>query len=63
MNTIKPEDVKEFETYMLKYFKTNCPEILDEIKEKGKLDDDLSANIKSNMSKCLDEFNKIYGEN
>lgn len=63
LNTVKVEQVKEFESYMLKYFKTNAPEILDEIKNKGILDKDLTENIKSKMSECLNEFDKIYGEN
>ena len=48
---------------MLKYFKTNAPEILDEIKTKGILDKELTETIKSKMSECLNEFDKIYGEN
>ena len=63
LNTVKVEQVKEFESYMLKYFKTNAPEILDEIKNKGILDKVLTENIKSKMSECLNEFDKIYGEN
>ena len=63
LNTVKVEQVKGFESYMLKYFKTNAPEILDEIKNKGILDKDLTENIKSKMSECLNEFDKIYGEN
>ena len=63
LNTVKVEQVKEFESYMLKYFKTNAPKILDEIKNKGILDKDLTENIKSKMSECLNEFDKIYGEN
>ena len=61
LKTIKVEDVKTFEDFMLKNFKSNHPEVLDEIKDKGVLSKELIETIKTDMNEVLTEFNKVYG--
>ena len=49
--------VSEFETQLLEYTETNKPDILDGIKQSGKLEEDNEANLKSMLENFSKQFN------
>ena len=61
IDAVEETDVRAFEKSMLRYFHDNHAEIINEIKEKNDLDDELIAKIKEVMQTSLDEFKLIKG--
>ncbi len=56
LRSIPVDKVQDFENQMLMFFKTEHPEILDEIAEKKTLDDELTSRIKDLMDKFLGDY-------
>ena len=56
LRTIPVDKVQDFEDQMLMFFKTEHPEILEEIAEKKVLDDELTARIKELMDSFLEDY-------
>ena len=56
LDHIELNQVSEFETQLLEYFDTNKSDILSQIKDSGKLDDENEANLKVS----LEEFSKQF---
>ena len=56
LRTIPVDKVQDFEDQMLMFFKTEHPEIFEEIAEKKVLDDELTARIKELMDSFLEDY-------
>lgn len=56
LRTIPVDKVQDFEDQMLMFFKTEHPEILEEIAEKKVLDDELTVRIKELMDSFLEDY-------
>jgi F-type H+/Na+-transporting ATPase subunit alpha len=56
MDTVPVERVSEYETQMLAFVERKYPEILEEIKEKKIISDELDAKMK----KALGEFAEVF---
>ncbi len=61
IDKVEIEDMRDFEKSMLRYFADYHPDILEEIREKGDISDELNERIKEAMQKALDEFLLIKG--
>ena len=56
LKSVPVDKVQDFESKMLMFFRTEHPEVLQEIAEKKTLDDDLTAKIKDLMQQFLDDY-------
>lgn len=56
LRTIPVDKVQDFENQMLMFFKTEHPEILEEIAQKKALDDELTGRIRDLMDKFLEDY-------
>ena len=56
LDDIEVEDVMAFEKELHKYTREKYPEVLEEIKSKGKLDDELEAKIKQVIQEAKEAF-------
>ena len=63
LNTISIENIKTFEEMIHKHFKEKASDVLNEIEEKGVISEELEERMKKELDSCLEQFNKLYGEN
>lgn len=61
LDQVEVEDVAEFEKCMHAYFRDNHPEILQEIREKQDIDEELNTKIAQGMKEALDQFSLRKG--
>ena len=60
LKDIEVSKIKDFENYMLKYFKENHKDLMDDINSTGLLNDE--NRVKEIIKKVQEDFIKIYGE-
>ncbi len=61
LESLEVSEVQKFEAFLQKNMKANHPEILDEIRDKKDIDDDLLAKMKEAMNEILQDYTLVKG--
>ncbi len=61
MKNIAVEDIKNYEEQLHKFFDTDKPELVEAIREKKTLDDELSEQLKNAMNEFTSQYQLVHG--